>query len=38
MYEIYITTNLINQKKYIGQHKKTGDRDKYYLGSGILLK
>lgn len=38
MYEIYITTNLINQKKYIGQHKKVGDRDKYYLGSGILLK
>lgn len=40
MFEIYITTNLINQKKYIGQHKKSKNqyKDKYYLGSGTLLK
>ena len=36
---IYLTTNLVNGKKYIGQHKiqKCGvDRDEY-LGSGVLL-
>ena len=32
---IYLTTNLINNKKYIGQH--TGYLDDNYLGSGILL-
>lgn len=35
-YYIYMTTNLINNKKYIGQHK--GSIKDNYLGSGILLK
>ena len=34
-YYIYITTNLINGKKYIGKHKGLLDDD--YLGSGIVL-
>lgn len=34
---IYCTKNLINNKKYIGQHKYCGKIDKYYLGSGIAL-
>lgn len=35
---IYITTNNINGKKYIGQHRcSTRDFDGYY-GSGTLLK
>lgn len=34
-YYIYITTNLINGKQYIGQHK--GDYNDSYLGSGILI-
>lgn len=34
---IYLTTNLINNKKYIGRHKaKTFDN--YYKGSGHILK
>lgn len=33
---IYKTTNLINQKTYIG--KKKGSFDKNYFGSGIILK
>jgi group I intron endonuclease len=32
---IYLTTNLINNKKYIGQHK--GDYDRKYLGTGIAI-
>ena len=32
---IYLTTNLVNNKKYIGQH--TGKIDDNYLGSGIYL-
>jgi len=32
---IYKTTNLINDKKYIG---KSNGNKKYYLGSGILLR
>ena len=34
-YYIYMTTNLINGKKYIGQHK--GKPDDKYLGSGTTL-
>jgi group I intron endonuclease len=32
---IYLTTNLINNKKYIGQH--TGQINDNYLGSGVIL-
>ena len=32
---IYLTTNLINGKKYIGQH--TGQINDNYLGSGVIL-
>jgi len=32
---IYITTNKINNKQYIGSHNGS---NKYYLGSGILIK
>lgn len=35
-YYIYITTNLINNKKYIGQHY--GELNDRYIGSGKLLK
>lgn len=34
-YYIYMTTNLINEKKYIGKHK--GELDGSYLGSGTAL-
>lgn len=34
-YYIYLTTNLINGKKYIGQHY--GDIDDKYLGSGVAF-
>lgn len=34
---IYITTNLINGKKYIGRHKAE-KFDNYYKGSGYILK
>jgi hypothetical protein len=33
---VYLTTNKINNKKYIGQHK--GHWNKNYYGSGILIK
>ena len=36
-YYIYEVTNLINGKKYIGQHR-TDDINDGYLGSGTLLK
>lgn len=35
-YFIYLTTNLVNNKKYIGQHK--GFINDNYLGSGIQIK
>ena len=35
VYYIYMTTNLINNKKYIGQHK--GYIDDNYLGSGTTI-
>lgn len=35
---IYLTTNLINNKKYIGLHTVTKKSKKKYLGSGKLLK
>lgn len=35
-YYIYLTTNLINGKKYIGQHY--GEIDDCYLGSTNTLK
>lgn len=36
-YIIYITTNIINGKKYIGSHISNTLNDKY-LGSGVILK
>lgn len=35
---IYKTTNLINGKIYIGQHKATIFENNNYLGSGNLIK
>lgn len=35
-YYVYLTTNLINNKKYIGQHY--GELNDSYIGSGSLLK
>jgi len=37
MYIIYKTTNLINGKIYVGQHK-TDIKEDGYLGSGKLLR
>ena len=34
---IYLTTNLVNNKKYIGQHAKP-EFDGEYYGSGVLFK
>lgn len=35
IYYVYLTTNLINNKKYVGQHK--GTLTDSYLGSGVVL-
>lgn len=35
---IYLTRNLVNNKKYIGQKKSTYFRGSEYLGSGLYLK
>ena len=34
---IYKTTNLINNKIYIGQHKATKFESEHYIGSGLLI-
>ena len=38
MYYIYRTTNLINGKTYIGQHKSKDIMNDKYVGSGCLIK
>ena len=35
MFYVYLTTNLINDKKYIGQHY--GELQDSYLGSGSIF-
>ena len=36
---VYLTTNLVNGKCYLGQHSVSNDAlDENYLGSGTLLK
>ena len=35
MYFVYLTTNLINGKRYVGSHK--GSINDYYLGSGNII-
>jgi len=38
MHRIYMTTNLINGKKYVGRCSKDERWDSGYLGSGVFLK
>jgi len=38
MHRIYMTTNLINGKKYVGRCSKDERWETGYLGSGVLLK
>ena len=38
MHRIYMTTNLINGKKYVGRCSKDSSWDAGYIGSGKLLK
>ena len=35
---VYITTNLVNCKRYIGQCRFSNPRWKTYIGSGKLIK
>ena len=35
---VYLTTNLINGNRYVGDHTINSKERKYYQGSGILLK
>lgn len=37
MYYVYRTTNLVNGKTYIGQHKFDLNKNDNYLGSGVLI-
>ena len=34
---IYVTENLVNNKKYVGQHKGN-KKDMSYFGSGVLIR
>lgn len=36
-YYVYLTTNLLNGKQYIGDHKINFKEKKYYFGSGLLI-
>lgn len=38
MHRIYVTTNLVNGKKYVGRCSKDERWDSGYLGSGVFLK
>lgn len=38
IYYVYVTTNLINGKQYIGDHMLKQHRNDYYIGSGHLIK
>lgn len=37
-YVVYQTTNLVNGKIYVGQHKTVKGSKDYYIGSGSLIK
>lgn len=37
-YIVYQTTNLVNGKIYVGQHKRHVGSNDYYIGSGSLIK
>ena len=35
---VYLTTNLVNGKQYVGDHTINVHESNYYIGSGVLLK
>jgi len=35
---VYLTTNLINEKQYVGDHSTNDIEKDYYIGSGKVLK